>query len=358
MTDYTAAKFGKSGQDDQCHYCGLGGHGKKPDEEVRKEKCRAWDQECLKCKKKGHYARKCESKKGEVRKVGMKECSSTAESSDEEAAVGPVIGSVSGLGPFCQIFSRQTSDGEESNRMSQRTQATRGTGGGLANTQRDPSSVLQGGSRRSPPRLRQEKSSEVEAREVLQGQGKRSPSRSRQEKSSRVEAREVLQGQGKRSPPGSRQEKSSEVEAREVLQGQGKRSPPRLMQEKFSNVEAISDEEEPMFNVRKPYGWDRSNSEAESSESSDGEEAVVSLVQSSDSNESNSEVEVADGKEDDAEDLVIGSVNGAGQFCGISLGRPSAGKEKTFWRPWESGPGRTHETATTWERLHRHKKRC
>ena len=76
-----------------------------------------------------------------------------------------------------------------------------------------------------------------------------------------------------------------------------------------------------MFNVRKPYGWDRSNSEAESSESSDGEEAVVSLVQSSDSNESNSEVEVADGKEDDAEDLdlVIGSVNGAGQFCGISL---------------------------------------
>ena len=114
VTDYRAAKFGKSGQDDQCHYCGLGGHGKKPDEEVRKEKCRAWDQECLKCKKKGHYARKCESKKGEVRKVERKECSSTAESSDEEAAVGPVIGSVSGLGPFCQIFSRQTSDGEES----------------------------------------------------------------------------------------------------------------------------------------------------------------------------------------------------------------------------------------------------
>ena len=77
----------------------------------------------------------------------------------------------------------------------------------------------------------------------------------------------------------------------------------------------------------------RSNSEAESS---DGEEAVVSLGQSSESNESNSEVEDADGEEDEAEDLVIGSVNGAGQFCGISLGRPSAGKEKPFWRPWET----------------------
>ena len=59
-----------------------------------------------------------------------------------------------------------------------------------------------------------------------------------------------------------------------------------------------------MFIVRKPYNWDRSNSEAESS---DGE---VSLGQSSDAKESNSEVEDADGEEDEAEDLdlVIGSV--------------------------------------------------
>ena len=74
----------------------------------------------------------------------------------------------------------------------------------------------------------------------------------------------------------------------------------------------------------------------QSSESSGGEEAVVYLGQSSESCESNSEVEDEEG---DTEDLVrnmIGSVNGAGQFCGIFSGSHSDGEEKTFWRPWES----------------------
>ena len=258
----------------------------------------------------------------------VKECSSTAESSDEEDAKGSVIGSVGGLGPFCGIFSRKTSDGEESNRGSQQAQVSRG--------------------KRSPRRLRQEKA--------------------------KVEARGVLRDQGKGRP---RQEKPSKVEEREVIQDQGKGSPPRLMQEETSRIEAISDEEELMFSAnddwdgsnseaessessygeeaaicscsmvvcscsrfgeRKPYNWDRSNSEAGSSESSSsgGEEAVVYLGRSSESCESNSEVEDEEG---DTEDLVrnmIGSVNGAGQFCGIFAGSYSDGEEETFWRPWES----------------------
>ena len=79
-----------------------------------------------------------------------------------------------------------------------------------------------------------------------------------------------------------RQEKPSKVEVRGALRGQGKGSPPRLMQEEISKIEAISDEEEKMFSASDD--WDRSNSEAESSGSSDG-------GQSSDSNESNSKVE-------------------------------------------------------------------
>ena len=155
----------------------------------------------------------------------VKECSSTAESSESSGGEEAVIGSVGGLGPFCQIFSRQTSDEEESDRGSQRAQVSRG--------------------KRSPRRLRQEKPSKVEARGVLRDQGKGRP----------------------------RKEKPSKVEEREVIQDQGKGSPPRLMQEETSRIEAISDEEELMFSANDD--WDGSNSETESSNSSYGEEAVV-----------------------------------------------------------------------------------
>ena len=80
VTEYQRTKSNRQDQDDKknretCNYCGRWGHGSKPDEETRKKKCWAWDQECLKCGRKGHYARKCEFKKGEVRKVEVKECS-------------------------------------------------------------------------------------------------------------------------------------------------------------------------------------------------------------------------------------------------------------------------------------------
>ena len=44
-------------------------NGKKPDEKVHKEKCRAWDKECLWCKKRGHFARRIAKKNGDPRRT-------------------------------------------------------------------------------------------------------------------------------------------------------------------------------------------------------------------------------------------------------------------------------------------------
>ena len=115
LTEYKRSKNGgkpgneESRSKEKCMYCGNGGHGKKPEEMVRKEKCRAWDQECHKCQKKGHlhYARKCASKKAEVRKVERKESSEGSEVEDG----GSMIGSVYGAGHFCKISLEQTSTG-------------------------------------------------------------------------------------------------------------------------------------------------------------------------------------------------------------------------------------------------------
>ena len=120
VTEYQRTKNNRQDQDDKkdrerCKYCGWRGHGSKPDEKTRKEKCRAWDKECLKCGRKGHYMKRCESKKGEVRKVEKKESSSDDKDSDgesDEEVQEPLIGSVYGAGQFCKISVGQTSNGK------------------------------------------------------------------------------------------------------------------------------------------------------------------------------------------------------------------------------------------------------
>ena len=52
---------------------------------------------------------------------------------------------------------------------------------------------------------------------------------------------------------------------------------------------------------------------------------------------------------------MIGSVSGVGQFCGIFSGSDSAGKEETFWRPWESSENCDHyESVEEMEELSEH----
>ena len=50
---------------ESCRYCGRNGHGRSPNGNIRKKSCPAWDKECSKCSKKGHFKKCCQSKQGE-----------------------------------------------------------------------------------------------------------------------------------------------------------------------------------------------------------------------------------------------------------------------------------------------------
>ena len=49
---------------ERCDYCGIGGHGKRPSLETRKEKCPAYGEQCHRCEALGHFARRCKKRFG------------------------------------------------------------------------------------------------------------------------------------------------------------------------------------------------------------------------------------------------------------------------------------------------------
>ena len=57
---------------ESCRYCGRTGHGRSPNGDTRKKSCPAWDKECSKCSKKGHFKKCCQSKiTAESHKISM-----------------------------------------------------------------------------------------------------------------------------------------------------------------------------------------------------------------------------------------------------------------------------------------------
>ena len=106
VTEYAKGKRGKPGEgksEERCMYCGLPNHGSKPDEATRKAKCPAWSQGCNKCKKKGHYARRCEKSKKPAVKSAGKGNPKTDDEDEGEAGTDNVVGSMYGAGHFCRV---------------------------------------------------------------------------------------------------------------------------------------------------------------------------------------------------------------------------------------------------------------
>ena len=114
VTEYAKGKRGKPGEgksEERCMYCGLPNHGSKPDEATRKAKCPAWSQGCNKCKKKGHYARRCEKSKKPAVKSAGKGNPKTDDEDEGEAGTDNVVGSMYGAGHFCRVGYVRSSSG-------------------------------------------------------------------------------------------------------------------------------------------------------------------------------------------------------------------------------------------------------
>ena len=78
-----------------CRYCGRTGHGRSLNGDTRKKSCPAWDKECSKCSKKGHFKKCCQSKiSAESHKIGLhKMTAGLANKSRRDIKHAKVVGS-------------------------------------------------------------------------------------------------------------------------------------------------------------------------------------------------------------------------------------------------------------------------